>query len=62
MFPLGVFNAAVNLLGDSILVRFFGVRGILLSTATTHTAVVVVLYLLLQRTLRERRVPAQGHP
>ncbi len=53
MVKMGLLNAALNLLGNAVLGKLLGLRGIALSTSVVHAAVALVLYVLLKRRLAE---------
>jgi len=59
MVKMGILNAAVNLAGNAILAKVLGLRGIALSTSLVHALVAGVLYVMLQKRLRELEAVAR---
>lgn len=54
MFPLGVANAALNVVFNVILVRYLGLEGIALSTSGVQAAIAVAFWISLRLKLREQ--------
>jgi putative peptidoglycan lipid II flippase len=51
MLPLGILNAATNLVFDLLFVRVAGLQGIAFATSLVHVVIAVVFWLALRRRL-----------
>ena len=58
MVRMGILNAAVNLAGNAILAKVMGLKGIALSTSVVHAIVAAVLYVMMNKKLRELEAAA----
>lgn len=54
MLPLGIINVALNAALNALLLRPFGLGGLLAATAGTQATVALLLYVSLQRSLRSK--------